>query len=50
MKSKMTNKAKHCYDLFCAQCGMGIAVKTRGECPGTDVMFVCCGETMKLKK
>jgi RNase P subunit RPR2 len=47
MKSKRTKK---CYDLFCPQCGMSITVKSAKECPGSDVMFVCCGESMKIKK
>jgi len=47
MKSKRTKK---CYDLFCPSCGMSITVKSAKENPGTDVMFVCCGESMKIKK
>jgi len=50
MKSRMTKKMKRCYDLQCLNCGMSISVKSATECPGTDVVFVCCGESMKLNK
>lgn len=50
MKRKSTKKMKHCYDLLCQNCGMEIMVKSPNECPGTDIMFICCGESMKIKK
>lgn len=43
-------KDRYCYDLLCKNCGMEISVKTLGECPGDDVIFICCGESMKVKK
>jgi len=41
---------KKCYNLSCSECGMSITVKSAKECPGSDVLFVCCGEAMKIKK
>ncbi len=41
---------KKYYDLSCPTCGVSITVKSAKECPGSDVVFVCCGEAMKIKK
>jgi RNase P subunit RPR2 len=41
---------KKCYDLLCPACDMSIMVKSAKECPGSDVVFVCCGEALKMKK
>lgn len=51
MKSKKDpSKTKKCYDLMCSSCGMSISVRTTEKCPGSDVLFVCCGEAMKVKR
>jgi hypothetical protein len=50
MKHNAGNKHKHCFNLRCQHCGMEIMVKSPDECPGKDIMFVCCGESMKRQK
>ncbi len=48
MKSRHSS-TKRSFDLNCKYCGMSITVKCAKEMPGSDVIFVCCGEEMKLK-